>query len=144
MKSWKGKGEECKLPTPPACSAVLSWCKKQSKLWVQLPWNLLSHYTFSSSLCVKYPKDYFISEIVLNLNTLHFFIKEFLLICVSEVNRLSNQLQCFGLSCSLYCFRQIYILMIANCYQKVVVLKKNQCLQWITVLVFSCGLYCDD
>lgn len=42
-----------------------------SNLWVQLPWNLLSRYTFSSSLCTKYSKDYFIPETVLHFNILN-------------------------------------------------------------------------
>lgn len=58
-----------------------------SNLWVQLPWNLLSRYTSSSSLCTKYSKDYFITITVLRFNTLNIFIRDFLLICVSEVNQ---------------------------------------------------------
>lgn len=58
-----------------------------SNLWVQSPWNLLSCYTSSSSLCTKYSKDYFITITVLRFNTLNIFIRDFLLICVSEVNQ---------------------------------------------------------
>lgn len=42
-----------------------------SNLWVQLPWNLFSRYTFSSSLCTKHSKDYFVPEAVLHFNTLN-------------------------------------------------------------------------
>lgn len=42
-----------------------------SNLWVQLPWNLFSRYTFSSSLCTEYSKDYFIPETVLHFSTLN-------------------------------------------------------------------------